>query len=131
MTRTISLLLMMFGTLVAEPTPGTQAVPRIDAGLGPCFLELSITTPDTKPAIAADVKVHIAYGFGGFHKLDLEAGANSDGKVIFTGLPSKVRRPPLEFQASKNQMSGLAMYDPAKECQGKHDIVLQPQKPEQ
>ena len=111
-------------------TPPGQAVPAIDAGLGPCALELTITTKDAKPAGAADVKVRIAYGFGGFHKLDLEAGANSDGKVKFTGLPSRVRRPPLEFRASKDKMSGVAMYDPASECQAKHDIVLEPEKPD-
>jgi len=111
--------------------PPAQAVPAIDAGLGPCSLELTITTKDAKAAGAADVRVHIAYGFGGFHKLDLEAGANSDGKVKFTGLPSRVRRPPLEFRASKDQSSGVAVYNPASECQAKHDIALEPMKPEQ
>jgi hypothetical protein len=109
--------------------PPTQAIPAIDAGLGPCSLELTITAKDSKPVGAADVRVHIAYGFGGFHKLDLEAGTNSDGKVKFTGLPSRVRRPPLEFRATKDQLVGVAMYDPASECQGKHDIVLEPEKP--
>jgi len=112
-----------------QSAPAAQAVPKIDAGLGSCTLELTITTPDGKPAAAADVKVHIAYGFGGFHKLDLEAGTNSDGKVQFTGLPARVRRPPLEFRASKEQLAGIAEYDPARECQGKHDIVLEKEKP--
>ena len=129
------LSIIMLAYLFVSPAHGQattpQAVPAIDAGLGSCSLELTITTRDGKPAGAADVKVRIAYGFGGFHKLDLEAGANSDGKVKFTGLPSRVRRPPLEFRASKDQLAGVAMYDPASECQGKHDIVLQPEKPEQ
>ena len=126
------LSIMLLGVLVStsrSQAPPAQAVPAIDAGLGPCALELTITTKDGKPAGAADVKVRIAYGFGGFHKLDLEAGANSDGKVKFTGLPSRVRRPPLEFRASKDQLTGIAMYDPASECQAKHDIVLEPEKP--
>jgi hypothetical protein len=124
---------ILFGGLVSlmrGQAPSTQAVPDIDAGLGPCRLELTVTTKDAKPAGAADVKVHIAYGFGGFHKLDLEAGTNSDGKVKFTGLPARVRRPPLEFRASKDQLSGVGVYDPANECQAKHDIVLEPEKPE-
>lgn len=133
MARTICIVLLMIGLGVVDSsgqtTPPAQAVPTIDAGLGSCTLELTIATPDGKPAAAADVKVHIAYGFGGFHKLDLEAGANSDGKVKFTGLPARVRRPPLEFQASKDQLTGVAMYDPASECQGKHDIVLEKPKP--
>lgn len=78
-----------------------------------------------KPVYAATVKVHMAYGFGGIRKLDLEAGTNSDGKVKFKGLPAKVRNPPLEFHATKDQLVGLANYNPATECQSKHDIVLE------
>jgi hypothetical protein len=62
-------------------------------------------------------------------KLDLDAGTNIDGKVKFIGLPSRVRRPPLEFQASKDQLLGTATYDPDSECQAKHDIVLEKPKP--
>lgn len=107
-------------------TPPSQPVPAIDGGLGRCSLELSITTQDGKPAAAAKVKVHIAYGFGGFHKLDLEAGANVDGKVKFTGLPSRVRRPPLEFQASieKDRLVGQTEVDPGAECHATRSIAL-------
>jgi hypothetical protein len=110
----------------SNPTPPAQPVPVIDGGLGRCSLELSITTADGKPAAAANVKVHIAYGFGGFHKLDLEAGANVDGKVKFSGLPSSVRRPPLEFHASseKGQWVGDATFDPATECHARRDVTL-------
>jgi hypothetical protein len=111
----------------STPAPdqaAAQAVPVIDGAAGPCSVEFTITTADGKPAEAATVKVHIAYGFGGFHKLDLQAGANSDGKVKFTGLPSRVRRSQLEFEASKDQLVGTATYDPATECQGKREIKL-------
>jgi hypothetical protein len=109
----------------APPAPAAaQAVPVIDGGAGPCAVEFTVTTADGKPAEAATVKVHIAYGFGGFHKLDLQAGTNSDGKVRFTGLPSRVRRSQLEFEASKEQLVGTATYDPATECQGKREIKL-------
>jgi hypothetical protein len=108
-----------------QPTPAAaQAVPVIDGAAGPCSVVFTVTTADGKPAEAATVKVHIAYGFGGFHKLDLQAGTNSDGKVKFTGLPSRVRRSLLEFEASKDQLVGTATYDPATECQGKREIKL-------
>jgi hypothetical protein len=112
-----------------KPTPApapipAQEVPVIDGGVGPCSVEFTVTTADGKPAGAATVKVHIAYRFGGFHKLDLEAGTNSDGKVKFTGLPSRVRRSLLGFEASKDQLVGTATYDPATECQGKREIKL-------
>jgi len=96
----------------------------MDGGAGPCSIELTATAADGKPAYAATVKVHIAYGFGGFHRLDLEAGTNADGKVRFIGLPSRVRQPPLEFRASKDQLAGVTTYDPSQECQAKRDLVL-------
>jgi hypothetical protein len=97
----------------------------MDGAAGPCSLELTVTAADGKPAYAATVKVHIEYGFGGFHKLDLEAGTNADGKVRFSGLPARVHRPPLEFHALKDALEGTATYDPSAECQAKHDITLQ------
>jgi hypothetical protein len=81
-----------------------------------------------KPVYAATVKVHIAYGFGGMRRLDLEAGTNSDGKVKFTDLPRRVARPPLEFHALKDEFEGVAAYDPSTECQAKHDITLEKSK---
>jgi hypothetical protein len=108
----------------AQPAPTVQLVPVLDGGVGPCSVEFTVTTADGKPAGAAKVKVHIAYGFGGFHKLDLEAGTSSEGKVKFTGLPSRVRRSQLEFEASNGQMAGTATVDPEKECQAKREITL-------
>jgi hypothetical protein len=108
----------------AQATAAAQAVPVIDGAAGPCSVDFTITTADGKPAEAATVKVHIAYGFGGFRKLDLQAGTNSDGKVKFTGLPSRVRRSLLEFEASKDQLVGTATVDPATECQAKREIKL-------
>jgi hypothetical protein len=108
----------------AQAPAAEQAVPVIDGGAGPCSVEFTVTIADGKPAEAATVKVHIAYGFGGFHKLDLQAGTNSDGKVKFTGLPSRVRRSQLEFEVSKDQLVGTAAYDPATECQTKREIKL-------
>lgn len=108
-------------------TPAAQAperVPVMDGGAGPCSLELTVTGADGKPVYAATVKVHVAYGFGGVRKLDLEAGTNSDGKVKFTGLPARVRRPPLEFHASKDDLAAVLTYDPSAECEAKHRITV-------
>jgi hypothetical protein len=71
------------------------------------------------------VKVHIAYGFGGFHKLDLEASSNIDGKVKFTGLPARVRRPPLEFRATKEHLAGTVTFDPEAECKAERQVSLE------
>jgi hypothetical protein len=107
-----------------------QKVPVIDGGAGSCSLELTVTASDNKPVYGATVKVHIAYGFAGLRRLDLEASTNINGKVKFIGLPSRVRRPPLEFQVSKDQLAGMATYNPDTECQAKHDVVLETPKPD-
>ena len=114
----------------ARAIPQLQDVPIIDGGAGPCSVELTVTDPGGKPVYAATIRVHIAYGFGGIRKLDLEAGTNSDGKAKFVGLPRRVRNNPLSFKASKGEESGAASFDPATECQGKHDILLQKQQPQ-
>ncbi len=79
----------------------SEKVPVIEGGAGPCSLDLTVLGADGKPVYAATIRVHIKYGFGGMRRLDLEAGTNSDGKVKFAGLPTRVQRPPLEFHASK------------------------------
>ena len=100
-----------------EKPPASSQVPVIDGAAGPCSLELTILGADAKPVYNATVKVHITYGFGGFHKLDLQAGTNSNGKVKFTGIPAKVHNPPLEFDATQDGLEGSVNYDPLNECQ--------------
>ena len=132
MCRALGWLLLMGAAslAVAQSTakPAAQDVPVVDGALGPCSLELTVNTADGKPVYAATVKVHIPYGFGGFHKLDLEAGTNSEGKVKFTGLPNRVRRPPLEFDASKGDLVGVVEYDPAAQCRAIRSVRLEKAK---
>lgn len=109
----------------------SKDVATVDGGIGSCSLELTVNTTDGKPVYGASVKVHIAYGFGGFHKLDLEAATNTDGKVNFTGLPNRVRRPPLEFDGSKDELVGTVNYDPSVQCRVKQVMVLDKPKPSQ
>ena len=114
----------------AEKPSADAQVPVIDGAVGPCSLELTILGADAKPVYNATVKVHITYGFGGFHHLDLQAGTNSEGKVKFTGIPAKVHNPPLEFDAAKDGLEGSVNYDPINECHGKHDVNLEKPKSE-
>jgi hypothetical protein len=102
----------------------------MDGGAGPCSLDLTITA-DGKPATVVKINVHIVYGFAGVRRLDLEAYANYDGKVRFTGLPVRVHRPPLAFYASKGDLTGMAVYNPESECNAQHEIVLTKKKQEQ
>jgi hypothetical protein len=107
----------------SSPT-AKQPIPVMDGGAGPCAIELTVLDPSGKPVYAATIDVHIEYGFAGVRRLDLEAGTNSDGKVKFTGLPARVHRPPLEFRAKRDDLQGVATYDPTDECQAHHDISL-------
>lgn len=105
----------------AAKTP--QTIQSIDGGAGPCSVILTVTA-ESKPVVAADVKVHIEYGFAGIRRLDLEAYSGNDGKVKFTGLPARVHRPPLQFKASKDALAGSAVYNPETECDAQHEIIL-------
>jgi hypothetical protein len=123
--------LLTTGVCLAQAaSPGSSQVPVMDGAAGRCSLLLTVVA-NGKPVSAANVKVHIEYGFGGFHRLDLEAYTNTDGQVKFAGLPAKVHRPPLQFSGSKDQLSGIATYDPASECEAKHDLRLEKQVPAQ
>jgi hypothetical protein len=112
-----------------DSASAAQKVPVIDGAAGSCSLELTVTA-DSKPVYAATVRVHIAYGFGGLRKLDLEASTNVDGKVKFIGIPAKVRLSTLEFKATKDQLAGTFTYNPGSECLAKHEIVLEKPDPQ-
>lgn len=118
-------------TAAAEPAAVSQAgqvqAPNsfvMDGGAGPCSVDFNVTTSDGKPLFATLINVHIAYGFGGFHKLDMGVYTNQQGQGKFTGIPAKVKNPPLEFHASKDQLVGMATVDPFLDCHAKHDIVM-------
>jgi hypothetical protein len=126
------LLIPAIGFPAQQPsTPVQTPVPYLtDGGAGPCSAEFTVTGPDGKPIFAALINVHIAYGFGGFHKLDMGVYTDQQGKGKFTGIPAKAKNAPLEFRATKNDLSGVAMVDPASECQARHDIILTKPKTE-
>jgi hypothetical protein len=104
-------------------------VPVTDGTSGPCSIEFSVTDSDGKPVYAARIDVHLAYGAFGAHKLDMGVYTNAQGKAKFTGIPAKVKKPPVEFNAKKDDLVGMATMDPATECQAKHDIILTKAKP--
>jgi len=122
---------LLFAAQAQQPAQPQQAddIPVTDGGSGPCSVEFTVTDSDAKPVYSARIDVHMAYGFAGAHKLDMGVYTNAQGKARFTGIPAKVRKPPIEFRAKKDDLIGLATMDPATECQSKHDIVLAKAKP--
>jgi hypothetical protein len=109
-----------------QPAPSAKPddIPVTDGTSGPCSIEFTVTDSDGKPVYAARIDVHLAYGAFGAHKLDMGVYTNAQGKARFTGIPAKVKKPPVEFNAKKDDLVGVATMDPATECQAKHDIVM-------
>lgn len=119
--RTLLLLLLMTPAFAQSPDP--HSIPAVDGGLGSCTAEFTITNDAGKPIYSATIKVHIAYGFGSFHKLDLQVGTNVDGKARFIGLPERVKRG-LYFEASEGDRVGSAFDDPSSTCKAQFAITL-------
>jgi hypothetical protein len=130
-TRRLSLfpavagLTVLFLGLPARATapvdPTTVAV--VDAGLGPCAADFTITDAANQPIYAANIHVRITYGFMNLHKLDLQVGTNADGKARFVGLPGS-RKQGLFFLASEGDREGSAFDDPGKTCKTQFTIIL-------
>ena len=120
--KLILLALILASTAQAQK-PDPKSIPVIDAALGPCAADFTITDTDNKPVYLAKIKVHIAYGFLSARKLDLEVSTNVDGKAHFTGLPDRVKRG-LFFEASEADRTGNAFDDPSKTCQARFTITL-------
>ena len=65
----------------AQQTPDPHQVPVMDGEAGPCSIAFTVTDVKGAPVYDARIRVHIAYGFAGVRRLDLEAATNVDGKT--------------------------------------------------
>ncbi len=102
-----------------------NAIPVIDGGIGPCTADFTVTDgASKKPIYDAKVSVHIKYGFGNFHKMDLQVGTNVDGKARFTGLPDKLNHG-LYFHATKGELSGEVFDDTSDTCKAQFTMALE------
>jgi hypothetical protein len=106
-----------------DPKPDPKTIAEVDAGLGPCSADFTITDDAGSPVYAANIRVHITYGFMNFHKFDLQVGTNADGKARFVGLPETTKQG-LFFRASEGDREGSAFDDPAKTCKTQFTVVL-------
>ncbi|MFZ0419761.1 MAG: hypothetical protein WAM04_16805 [Candidatus Sulfotelmatobacter sp.] len=107
----------------ADSKPDPKSIAEVDAGLGPCTADFTITDDAGSPVYAANIRVHIAYGFMNLHKFDLTVGTNADGKARFVGLPETTKQG-LFFRASEGDREGSAFDDPAKTCKTQFTVVL-------
>ena len=120
------LLVLADGLMLAaaQQTPDPHQVPVMDGEAGPCSIAFTVTDAKGAPVYDARIRVHMAYGFAGVRRLDLEAATNVDGKTQFKGLPEKVKGGTLIFRASQGKRDGSAIYDPAKNCSGQQSTIV-------
>jgi hypothetical protein len=121
----VAILVSVFAVAPAHAqTPDPHQVPVMDGEAGPCSIAFTVTDIKGAPVYDARIRVHIAYGFAGVRRLDLEAATNVDGKTQFKGLPEKVKGGTLIFRASQGKRDGSAVYDPAKNCGGQQSSIV-------
>jgi hypothetical protein len=108
----------------AQQSPDPHQVPVMDGEAGPCSVAFTVTDAKGVPVYDARIRVHIAYGFAGVRRLDLEAATNVDGKTQIKGLPEKVKGGILTFRATQGKREGSATYDPAKNCGGQQSSIV-------
>lgn len=94
----------------------------INARLGPCSADFTVTDADGAPVYAAVVHVRVRYGFMSVKRMDLEVGTNSDGKARVEGLPGKAK--PLVYDVSKGDRKATVEQDLSKICEGKYSVSL-------
>ncbi|HEY6939712.1 MAG TPA: hypothetical protein VI424_21300 [Terriglobales bacterium] len=110
-----------------EQANPSEKVPEISGNLGGCSVEIHVIDSAGKPVYGAQVSVHIRYGFGGFHRLDLQIGTNSDGFARFVGLSERARMP-LSFYADYQGRETVVPVDLRQNCHQKQDAAI-PDKP--
>jgi hypothetical protein len=103
-----------------QPVP----VPQVNANLGPCTVDFTVSQGSNQPLFNAEISVKISYGFMGMKKMDLKVGTNSEGKARFVGLPEKVHNPPLSFVVSSKGLSKTVNYWPSVKCQARYAVVM-------
>jgi hypothetical protein len=123
--KPILALLILLSTFAhsQNPNPDPKSIPVIDGAIGSCSADFTVTDAAGSPIYAADIRVHIAYGFMSLHKLDLEVGTNADGKARFTGLPDTSKQG-LFFRATQGDREASAFDDPSKTCKTQFTVVL-------
>jgi hypothetical protein len=99
-------------------------VPQVNANLGPCRVDFTVSQGSNQPLYNAEISVKIAYGFMGVKKMDLKVGTNNEGKARFVGLPEKVHNPPLSFAVSSKGLSKTVNYWPSVKCQARYAVIM-------
>jgi hypothetical protein len=120
--KTLVLGLCLGGWAFARPKE--VAVPAVNASLGPCSADFTVSQSTHQPLYNAQISVSIAYGLLGMKKMDLQIGTNSQGKARFEGLPPKVHNPPLTFVVKHKGRTKNVDYWPQVRCHAQYSVIM-------
>lgn len=119
----IATIVLVAVTLVQQPAESAKPeLAAISARLGTCSADFTVQDQDGKPVYAAIIHVRIRYGFMSLKRMDLEVGANSDGKARIEGLPGKAR--PLTYDISKADKKAAVEQDLVSHCNATYGVSL-------
>ena len=116
------LALIAFVFIAAQEPAKPADLSVIEARLGPCAADFTVTGADGKPVYAATIHVRIRYGFLSLKRMDLEVGTNSDGKARIDTLPASARR--LVYDITKDDKKASVEQNLATTCRGTHNVSL-------
>lgn len=102
----------------------SQPVPQVNANIGACTVNFTVTRGINQPIYNAEISVRIAYGFMGMKKMDLKIGTDNKGRARFVGLPQKVHKPPLDFVVRANGLTKTIHYWPNVKCNARYAVVM-------
>ena len=109
-------------TPVSQGGPAKPDLAVINARLGNCAADFTVTDASGAPVYAATVHVRIRYGFMSVKRMDLEVGTGSDGKARVEGLPEKAK--PLVYDVTKDNLKATVEQDLSTSCRGTYPIAL-------
>ncbi len=112
---------LLFAFCSASSAANDSDVPTVDAAIGSCRADFTVKDDAGKPIYNA--KIDTKFKYGHFHRAELEAATNSDGKARFTGLP-EVSKKPLEFVITSGSASRTITLDPFDNCNATFTVTL-------
>jgi hypothetical protein len=120
----LTIALSLFFAGAAPASQQSVPVPQVDAGVGPCTTDFTVSQNTNQPLYNADISARIAYGFMGVKKMDLNVGTNSEGKARFVGLPEKVHNPPVVFTVRAKGLSKTVNFYPSVKCHAQYSVLM-------
>lgn len=107
-----------------EPARANEPV-VLNAGIGGCSAEFTVTGPDGQPVYAALIRTKVRYGFMSVKRMELEISTAPDGRAKIQGLPAKGEA--VVYHVVKGPDTGTATHDLKKQCNATFTVALSQQ----